>query len=196
MIVLDLGCGSGQPWTTFENAGDRIIGIDISLERLSRAAAKYPNRIFFLAAGEFIPLGSQSVDRVVANVALPYMDIPRTLQESARVLRPGGTFKASLHPWKFTVHEFWHVAFPRPGAMLRRLRVMGNGLKFHLTGRSCAESFQTERGMKKALLRAGFEEVEFSKRPDGRWFAAARRKDEKIADGRKPQPGKSGVAIR
>ncbi len=58
--------------------------------------------------------------------------------------------------------ELLHNALPNPIPTLFRLYVMANGLFFHCTGRTVAflhgrtESFQTERGMRIALERAGY----------------------------------------
>jgi len=63
--------------------------------------------------------------------------------------------------------------------MLYRLFVMLNGLWFHVTGRVLTvagrpESFQTKRGLHRALARAGFVDLVFT-RPDGRLIVEGRR---------------------
>jgi hypothetical protein len=76
----------------------------------------------------------------------------------------------SLHPPSFTIAELLHNAIPKPVPTLFRLYVMSNGLLFHYTGRSVGflkgrtESFQTERGMRVALNRAGFVNPSFLRR--------------------------------
>src|SRR6185312_15482945 len=61
----------------------------------------------------------------------------------------------SLHPPRFTLSEL-RQAFPNPTATLYRLYVLMTGVLFHLTGLAPNESFQTKRGMRIALRRAGF----------------------------------------
>ena len=123
------------------------------------------------AAGEAIPFPAASFGRVIANVALPYMDITKALAESCRVLDPGGTLLASLHPLTFTVAEF-RRALPQPKAALYRLLVFANGIAFHTVGRTFGEAFQTERGMRIALRRANFDNVSF-RHDSKRWFVEA-----------------------
>jgi len=95
------------------------------------------------------------------------MNIQETIAEVHRCLAPGGRLSLSLHPAGFTLAELIHNAFPRPIAMLYRLYVLANGSVFHCTGRTITflgrktESFQTERGMRIALERAGFIDLSF-----------------------------------
>jgi ubiquinone/menaquinone biosynthesis C-methylase UbiE len=118
-----------------------------------------------------LPFKDKSFDRVISAVALPYMKIQETLAEIHRVLVPGGGLSLSLHLPRFTMAELLHNAIPKPIPTLFRLYVMANGLLFHCTGRTIGflrgriESFQTERGMRVALTRAGFFELSFSRAP-------------------------------
>jgi ubiquinone/menaquinone biosynthesis C-methylase UbiE len=104
------------------------------------------------------------------------MDIPKALAEVHRVLKPGGSVLLSFHPWRFTLGEFRN-AVPHPVAISFRLFVLLNGVYFHFTGRILrvagrGESFQTERGLRLALARAGFVNIVFS-RPAGRLIVEA-----------------------
>jgi len=93
------------------------------------------------------------------------MNIQKTLAEIHRVLVPGGRLSVSLHLPSFTIDELVHKAIPRPVPTFFRLYVLMNGLLFHCTGKTFAfvkgrtESFQTERGMRLALARSGFDTV-------------------------------------
>ncbi len=115
-----------------------------------------------------MPFEAESFDRVISGVALPYMNIPKTLSEIHRVLVPGGSLSLSLHLPSFTLSELLHNAIPRPIPTLFRLYVMANGVLFNYTGmtvgalRGRTESFQTERGMRIALKRAGFVDPSFT----------------------------------
>jgi ubiquinone/menaquinone biosynthesis C-methylase UbiE len=166
--VLDLGCGTGNsPVRANLSDADEVVGVDIDEASLVIARQSFPHRTFQYARGESLPFPDASFDRVVSAVALPYMDIP----EARRVLVPGGNAFFSVHAFRFTLSELRKTT-PRPVAMLFRLSVMLNGLWFHLTGRVLSlagrtESFQTKRGLKLALARAGFVEIAFT-RPDGR----------------------------
>jgi len=172
MRVLDLGCGSGvdlAPWGV--TASDRVTGLDIDAQRLALAKVRFPNRTYQQGSGECLPFEKESFDRIISTVALPYMNIQKTLAEMHRVLVPGGGLTLSLHLPSFTIAELLHHAFPKPLPTLFRLYVLANGLLFHCTGRTVGflkgrtESFQTERGMRIALNRAGFVNLSFRRAP-------------------------------
>jgi SAM-dependent methyltransferase len=178
--VLDFGCGSGDSWRKLGLSAEEwsVVGLDISLPRLCEAATQYKSRgwHYLRATGVEVPLRDSSVDGVLCNVALPYMNIPRALAELRRVLVPGGWLWASIHlPW-FSLAE-WRRTFPRPQQTMYRTYVLLNGIVFHCTGtplvlgRMC-ESFQTERGMRLALTRAGFVDLRFESDEKRFWCKA------------------------
>ncbi len=161
MRILDLGCGRGADLTGWGvTSADDVTGLDTELNRLQEARARFPERVYLQGRGECLPFADESFDRVIASVALPYMNIPQALEEIGRVLVPGGVLSVSLHLPSFTFSELLHKAIPRPIATLYRLYVVVNGCVFHCTGRTLVfvngrtESFQTRRGMTMALQRA------------------------------------------
>jgi ubiquinone/menaquinone biosynthesis C-methylase UbiE len=179
MRVLDVGCGTGNPPVRARlSQDDHTVGIDLSLQSLRTATRNYPERHFLCGRAESLPFCGSSFERVVSSVAIPYTNIPSALKEIKRVLAPGGSLFLSVHHFRFTLGELYD-AIPNPKAVLFRLYVLANGLVFHFTGRtmSCGngrfESFQTMRGLKLALRRAGFGDISFS-RPDGRLIVEAR----------------------
>jgi len=163
MRILDVGCGTGGS-RIYEHAD--VVGIDIDPERVAVAQKKHPSATFYaMSAEQMSSLPDNEFDEVVSNVALPYMNIPLALAEMHRVLKPGGAVHLTLHNPGFTLKEL-RRSFPRPKPTAFRLFVLANGLWFHLTGRvlhiaSRSESFQTIRGIRKALERAGFAGLEF-----------------------------------
>ncbi len=168
--LLDLGCGSGRDLTSWGvTASDKVMGIDIDGRRLAAARVRFPNRTYLQGAGECLPFVDESFDRVISGVALPYMNIQKTLTEIHRILVPGGRLSLSLHLPNFTIAELLHNAIPRPVPTLFRLYVLANGSLLHCTGKTLGslkgrtESFQTERGMKLALNRTGFINFSFSR---------------------------------
>ncbi|MGZ3489553.1 MAG: class I SAM-dependent methyltransferase [Isosphaeraceae bacterium] len=168
MRVLDLGCGSGRDLASWAiAASDEVTGIDIDHSRLATAKVRFPKRTYLQGAGEYLPFEDDSFDCVISAVALPYMNIQKTLPEIYRILVPGGGLSLSLHLPSFTRAELLHQAIPKPVPTLFRLYVMANGCLFHCTGRTVGflkgrtESFQTERGMRLALDRAGFVNLSF-----------------------------------
>jgi len=190
MRVLDLGCGSGKDLASWGvTASNEVIGLDIHYRFVAIAKARFPNRTYLQGAGECLPFEDESFDRVISAIALPYMNIQKTLAEIHRILVLGGGLSLSLHPPSFTIGELLHNAIPRPIPTLFRLYVLSNGLLFHCTGRNVGllkgstESFQTERGMRVALSRAGFVNPSFSRPPGpvGSRFVAAARKSKLIS---------------
>ncbi len=189
MRVLDLGCGAGRDLTSWGvTASDEVVGLDINYRCVAIAKAKFPNRTHLQGAGECLPFEGESFDRVISAIALPYMNIQKALAEIHRVLVLGGALSLSLHPPSFTIAELLRKAIPRPVPTLFRLYVLSNGLLFHYTGRNVGfvkgrtESFQTERGMRVALNRAGFVNPTLSRSPGpiGETFMATARKPKLI----------------
>lgn len=81
-LVLDLGCGTGK--TDFD--GRPVIGLDPVIEMLSLSTV--PARV--VGVGEQLPIRDESVKGVFsAFVFRNLTSIDRTLEEMARVLRPG-----------------------------------------------------------------------------------------------------------
>jgi ubiquinone/menaquinone biosynthesis C-methylase UbiE len=156
MKVLDLGCGEGKTLALWGvSVADSVIGVDVDESSLATARSRFPSRTYIHAAGEDLPFPNRSFDRIVSSVAVPYMNIPKALSECYRVLAPGGSIGISLHPSSFTLKEL-RTAFPKPSATLFRCYVLMNGACFHLLGWAPGESFQSQRGMRIALKRAGF----------------------------------------
>jgi ubiquinone/menaquinone biosynthesis C-methylase UbiE len=161
-----------------------VIGLDIDYGSLAIAKLRYPKQAYLQGVGECIPFHNESFDHVISAVALPYMNIPEALGEIYRVLVPGGTLSLSLHLPGFTMGELLHKALPKPVATIFRLYVMANGALFHCTGKTVGflrhrtESFQTERGMRIALTRAGFVNFSFERAlgPTGETFTVEARK--------------------
>jgi len=187
MRVLDLGCGRGRDLACWGvTASDQVTGLDIDDSHLAAAKGRFPNRTYLRSVGESLPFKDQSFDRVISDVALPYMNVQETLAEIHRSLVPGGGLSLSLHPPSFTLAELLHHAIPKPGPTFFRLYVMANGVLFYCTGRTVGilsrrtESFQTERGMRIALNRAGFVSPSFSwaTGPAGKTFTVEARKSE------------------
>jgi demethylmenaquinone methyltransferase/2-methoxy-6-polyprenyl-1,4-benzoquinol methylase len=76
--------------------GIEVVGADITRPMLLRASARHPRLTLVEATAEASPFRDESFDAVVFAYLLRYVsDVPATLRELARLLRPGGVM-ASL----------------------------------------------------------------------------------------------------
>jgi SAM-dependent methyltransferase len=95
--VLEIGCGIGTDLVRFARGGATVVGIDLSetagrLARTNLALHSSSPGGIVVGNGAGLPLPDESVDVVYAHGVLQYSADPRALvQESQRVLRPGGT---------------------------------------------------------------------------------------------------------
>lgn len=178
--VLDVGCGAGDSMCEELQLRQvsqpvEMVGIDIDEEVLAQGRKNYPEFLFVCAKGEHLPFPDESFDAVISRVAMPYMDIPVTLHEMRRILKPDGELRMKLHPASYTLSELVAElgsgsAKSRAASVVYRSYVIANGLAFHWMGfnfhfplaRHRCESFQTQRGIKKALVAAGFEKIDVS----------------------------------
>lgn len=180
--ILDVGCGAGSSMQEelelrrAENASQvEMVGIDIDEEALAQGRVNYPQFLFVYAKGEKLPFPDGSFDAVISRVAMPYMDIPIVLREIRRVLKVNGELRIKLHPLSFTLSE---LAVKLQSGSLRsrvqnlvyRLYVIGNGMALHFAGfnfrfplaKHRCESFQTQSGIKRALIAAGLDPIDVS----------------------------------
>jgi demethylmenaquinone methyltransferase/2-methoxy-6-polyprenyl-1,4-benzoquinol methylase len=96
VVVADLACGTGDLAFSLAARGRVVIGLDVSLEMLSRAMTRPPpahDGTPRFAAGNMIalPVADASIDVVTIGYGLrnaPRLDA--ALDEVARVVRPGG----------------------------------------------------------------------------------------------------------
>lgn len=86
--VLDIGSGTGLASQWYTEQGHRCIGVDLSPQMSVRAAP----RVLFTAFGSALdlPFFDASFDLVLMRQMLHYTEPALALQESFRVVRPGG----------------------------------------------------------------------------------------------------------
>ena len=99
--VLDAGCGSGQLAIAFAERGARVTGIDLSPEMIRRARnhARERGAEIEWRTGDVSQLADPLAvfDAINARVLFQFVpDVPATLRELRRVLRPGGRLLASV----------------------------------------------------------------------------------------------------
>jgi methionine biosynthesis protein MetW len=93
--VLDLGCRDGA-LTRVYSAGNEVVGVDADRDALA-AAAELGIETHWADLDQPLAFPDASFDVVVAGELLEHLRDPRrTVAEILRVLRPGGTFVASV----------------------------------------------------------------------------------------------------
>lgn len=99
--ILDIGCGDGSDLKKFSELGAVVYGVEPSDEFVRSAKELNPDGIIKESVAENIPFSDNMFDVVVSKWALQTcIDIPKALNEAARVLKPGGMFVfLSKHPW-------------------------------------------------------------------------------------------------
>ena len=96
LLVLDLGCGSGEDTVDLRAFGLDVIAFDRSLWGLQRIRERAPGTRFVRGdMRETLPFADEQFDAVVASLSIHYFDwrtTERIVSEIYRVLRPGGWF--------------------------------------------------------------------------------------------------------
>ncbi|MDN5325836.1 MAG: hypothetical protein PWP41_532 [Moorella sp. (in: firmicutes)] len=99
--ILDVGCGTGNFSLELARRGVKVTGIDISNPMLAKARKKAADAglaIEFLHADAMnLPFGDNTFDKIVSVTALEFApDLKAVLEESYRVLKPGGRMVIGL----------------------------------------------------------------------------------------------------
>jgi demethylmenaquinone methyltransferase/2-methoxy-6-polyprenyl-1,4-benzoquinol methylase len=91
-LVLDLACGTGDLSRLGARHGYRMVGADLSAGMLAANGASVP---VLEADARDLPFAKATFDGVVCGYALRnFSDLPGTLAEAARIVRPGGRLAA------------------------------------------------------------------------------------------------------
>jgi 2-polyprenyl-6-hydroxyphenyl methylase/3-demethylubiquinone-9 3-methyltransferase len=88
-VLVDVGCGAGLLAPHVASKGYRHVGVDVTRSALEQAAAHGVTPVRADAAA--LPLADGCADVVAAGEILEHVpDLPGTVAEACRVLRPGG----------------------------------------------------------------------------------------------------------
>ncbi len=108
--ILDLGCGSGSASVAMAVAGARVIAVDTSTARLTRARhaaelAEVHIEFHHSDLADLAYVRADSVDSVLASYSLAGVeDLSRVFRQVHRVLKPEGAFVISVpHPMSLMV---------------------------------------------------------------------------------------------
>ncbi len=146
MVVVDLGCGSGQVALPLARRGSFVLAVDLSanaIELLKKHAAEQglANVHALLQPIEGLDLGPQSMDLVVSNYALHHLrdgDKAEVVRMSYEWLRPGGQLViGDMMMGRGTSPEDRAVILTKIRAFARRgpagwWRIVKNGWRFAL----------------------------------------------------------------
>ncbi len=151
--VLDAGCGMGQWALALAEFNDYVEGIDLNEGRLEigkRLIASRVKQNVNLANGsvEALNFPSNYFNAVFCYGVFMFTDMPRTLREFHRVLKPGGKLYLNANSFGWYVHLLRDVPWNRRPALgiikntfLRRKRniIVSEGW---LRSRLCAAGFE------------------------------------------------------
>jgi SAM-dependent methyltransferase len=97
-LVVDLGSGTGISTSIWSAHADRVLGIDNNPEMLAAARAA-PRVEYRHALAQDTGLPDACADVVTCAQSLHWMEHRSTIDEIARILRPGGVFAAYDYDW-------------------------------------------------------------------------------------------------
>ena len=165
MKVLDIGCGTGQ--TLLSNCADRYsFGVDIDWSVLA-AGKKLTEKVGFVCGrAEALPFRNCTFDFAIARVSLPYTNIPISLAEIRRVLKPRAELWAVLERPSLPFHL---RLYKNPRFYVFLPYLFFNTALFHCFSLSVPfldgkyRGYQTAVGLRRALRNSGFEEIRIVK---------------------------------
>jgi SAM-dependent methyltransferase len=106
-IVADLGCGPGQIGAYLADHGCRTLGVDLSIGMVRSARKYHPDCAFHVGDLRALPVADGVLDAVVcfyAVIHLPRQQVPTSLAEMARVLKPAGRLLLAVHEGQGELH--------------------------------------------------------------------------------------------
>lgn len=88
-LYLDIGCGTGNYISEFQNKGFQFIGMDPSIEILEKAHSKNQHIQWKIGSAEKTDLPQNSVDGIIATLTIHHWsNLMRAFSELAYVLKP------------------------------------------------------------------------------------------------------------
>jgi len=129
--TLDLGCGEGRLSRDLKELGHSMVAVDLSPTMLAAAQEANADLETHLADAADLPFDDASFDLVIAFMSLQDVnDMEGAIDETARVLEPGGRFcLAVVHPFNSAgrfVGDDASSPFVVEGSYLERFRYADN----------------------------------------------------------------------
>jgi len=99
--VVDIGSGTGLSTAIWRDIAARVIGIEPNddMRKAAEASISESNIVFQKGYSNQSGLPDASADVVTISQAFHWMDIPSTLEEVFRILKPGGVFAVYDCDW-------------------------------------------------------------------------------------------------
>ena len=134
--LLDLGCGTGR-WGILlaEHARCRCIGVDASVEMLTKARAKDRTGLCSWVEGQALnpPVPAESSDCVLMSLLLHFLDdVPAVFRVALDRLRDGGVLLVRQPTLEQAANDPIHVFFLESLAIERRRTPLGREIEFWL----------------------------------------------------------------
>ena len=100
--TLEVGCGEGRVARDLARRGHDVVAIDPTATLLEHARSTDPGLLYARADAAALPFPDESFDTVVAyNSLMDVDDMPTSVREAARVLKPNGHFCVCVvHPMR------------------------------------------------------------------------------------------------
>jgi SAM-dependent methyltransferase len=157
--VCDLGCGPGHIAHYLQERGVRVFGLDLSFGNLKQARRLNPGLEFVQGDMLALPLAAETLGGIAAFYSIIHLDreqVPVTLREMRRALRPGGWLLLAFHLGMGTVHEdeLWGYAVDFDATMFTLAEVAQHAEKAGLVVEQAVErdpyapevEYQSRRG--------------------------------------------------
>ena len=179
LTVVDLASGEGYGSAWLAEVARDVTGVDIDKAAVQHARARYAastNLRFTVGDIENLPLPDACADAVVCFEAIEHVPDPRrVIEETVRILRPGGLFFVSTpnkalytdereYTNEFHVHEFYLPEFERllkeffPDHVLVGQRVIAGSLVWPL-GEGGGSVARAEHGSTGVFVAPGFDDA-------------------------------------
>lgn len=153
--ILDAGCGMGQWTLAFAKLNEFVSSIDISSSRIMVAnelmkANGINNVNIQYAPIEKIPYNNDTFDAVFCYSVIMFTNIPKTLSEFYRVLKPNGKLyvMTDLWPWYYYMNKSF-------GTYLSLAKMLKNTVFFKNNNR-----FFSKKWFLNKVSEAGFKSIE------------------------------------
>lgn len=108
-LVLELACGTGLLSTIVSQAGNSVIGLDLTFSYLKVLKQKGVKIPVVNSTAEFIPFSSGQFDCIVTSYLPKYTNLDNLIKECFRVLKSGGMIV--LHDFTYPTNLIYKIAW-------------------------------------------------------------------------------------